>query len=75
MTADPLADRYVVRNIAALMALDIAPGSAQARRISEALARRGLIYEQDLDRWFLTDAGHAALDAWDSRRAGEDARR
>ena len=40
MTADPLADRYVVRNIAALMALDIAPGSAQDRRISKALVRR-----------------------------------
>lgn len=41
---DPVADRYVVANIATLAALDNTPGSEQ-------------------DRWFVTDAGHAALAA------------
>ena len=64
--SDPLADRYVCRNIALLAAIENMPGSAQDRRISGALARRGLVYEQGRDRWFLTDSGYAALAAWDA---------
>jgi hypothetical protein len=67
----PLADRYVVANIAVLAALDNTPGSEQDRRICAALARRGLVCEQGLDRWFVTDAGHAALAARDARQAGQ----
>ena len=65
---DPLADRYVRRNIALLAAIENTPGSAQDRRIRGALARRGLICEQGQDRCFLTSAGFAALAAWDARR-------
>ena len=47
---DPLADRYVRRNIALLAAIENTPGSAQDRRIRGALARRGLVCEQGQDR-------------------------
>jgi hypothetical protein len=67
---DPLADRYVRRNIA-LAAIENTPGSAQDRRIRGALARRGLVCEQVQDRWFLTSAGSAALAAWDARQASQ----
>jgi hypothetical protein len=68
---DPLADKYVRRNIALLAAIENTPGSAQDRRIRGALARRGLVCEQGQDRWFLTSAGSAALAAWDARQASQ----
>jgi hypothetical protein len=67
--SDPLAGRYVRRNIALLEAIENTPGSAQDRRVSGALARRGLIYEQGQDRWLLTDSGYAVLATWDARQA------
>jgi hypothetical protein len=70
---DPLADRYVVANIATLAALDNTPGSEQDRHICAALARRGLVHEQDRGL-YLTDAVSAALAAWDARQDGPGAR-
>ena len=70
---DPQADRHVVANIATLAALDNTPGSEQDRRICAALARRGLVHEQDRG-WYLTDVGSAALAAWDARQDGPGAR-
>jgi hypothetical protein len=42
---DPLADRYVVANIATQAALDNTPGSEQDRGICAALAHQGLVHE------------------------------
>lgn len=69
----PLADRYVVANIATLAALDNTPGSGQDRRICAALARRGLAHEQGRG-WYLTAAGSAAPAALDARQDGPGAR-
>ena len=54
-----------------LAAIENTPGSARDRRISGALARRGLVCEQGQDSWFLTSAGSAALAAWDARQASQ----
>ena len=68
----PLSDPYVRTNIAMLEAIEIAGNAGGQRmdsRISAALCRRGLLWQQPEGCWRLTAAGYRALEEWDTERS------